>query len=246
MDLTKESIVEIERLTTEANKVETLAVQGRMFATKILHEITEKEYEIKFSQKFNDIDGLLTYLNLIKDHSTLEGQKILIHCDYNYISVDTTPDVKGEVTKLAGLEPSLPNIRFNTYLSLEEFIIQLQTKFFPTDNTKNLIQLVSKFQTNQEVTVADDGISQRVVIQKGQGLNEKIQLTPIVRLQAYRTFREILQIETLYLLRINSHGEIALFEADGGVWKFEAQKNVRTYIREQVKKLGLEDRVEVL
>lgn len=47
---------------------------------------------------------------------------------------------------------------------------------------------------------------------------------------AYRTFLEVEQPESQFLLRLNEKGEVGLFEADGGMWKLAAKKNVSTYL----------------
>lgn len=43
----------------------------------------------------------------------------------------------------------------------------------------------------------------------------------------------------MYLLRVKQGNRIALYEADGGRWKLEAQKRVAGYLRE-----GLSDLIE--
>jgi hypothetical protein len=57
-----------------------------------------------------------------------------------------------------------------------------------------------------------------------------------VKLAPYRTFREIAQPASLFVLRLQTsrHGdkpECALFEADGGQWKLEAIQALATYLR---------------
>ena len=62
---------------------------------------------------------------------------------------------------------------------------------------------------------------------------------PIVRLSPYRTFREIEQPESQFLLRIRTddrgNAEVALFEADGGVWRNEARLRIAEYLKEHIK-----------
>lgn len=246
MDMSKEVVVEIERLTKEANEVHQIKIGDRIFVDKILNEIKAPKHYISNNKHFEDISSLITYLETIQDHPTLGDAKILIKPGYNEIEVYTEPDNEGDTTYIAEVKPLLPRISFGNYMELEEFIIQLQTKFDVTDNKKNLLTLISKFQTKQEVTTEDNGITQNVVVSKGQGLNEKIQLNPIVRLKAFRTFREVSQPDVMYLLRVNKHGELALFEADGGNWQFEAQQKVRDYLREQITEAGLDGKVVVL
>ena len=51
-----------------------------------------------------------------------------------------------------------------------------------------------------------------------------------MKLRPYRTFKEIDQPESQFLLRLNENGNIGLFEADGGMWKLEAKKSIAILI----------------
>lgn len=246
MDLTRETITKIEELTKKATAAEVIEVEGRKFTTKSLTEIEPVKYRIGCCRSFDDLTSLVDYINTIHTHETLKNVKLLVNCKYNSVEVYTEPDIEGTSRTLADASPLLPNITFDRYLGLEEFLIQLLTKFVQTDNVTKLTQLLSRFQSNQTVETIDDGITQKITVSQGQGLNEKVNLNPIVKLQAYRTFREIPQEEVLYLLRVNKSGDIALFEADGGAWKFESQNKVRDYMRKTIKEVGLADKVVVL
>jgi hypothetical protein len=48
---------------------------------------------------------------------------------------------------------------------------------------------------------------------------------------------EVEQPESEFLLRISDKGEIGLLEADGGVWKLEATRNVAGYFERELKDL---------
>lgn len=45
----------------------------------------------------------------------------------------------------------------------------------------------------------------------------------------------------MYLLRVNKDGDVALFEADGGRWRFEAQKRIAEYIDERLGNMNLDE-----
>ena len=130
--------------------------------------------------------------------------------------------------------PDIPTIRFNRYMPVEEFIIQLQTCFEEDENHNKtkLLAFVSKLSSEVKVEIEDDGISQKVTSSTGTAVkhSESITLPPIVRLKPMNTYPEINQVETMYLLRVNKDGDVALFEADGGRWRFEAQRRIVEYI----------------
>lgn len=135
---------------------------------------------------------------------------------------------------IASVNPIVPSICFGRWMSMEEFIIQLQTCFVDTFNKQALIELVSKMTDETTVTRTDDGVGQQVTVSKGTGLKECITVNPIVRLKAYRTYQEIDQVETMYLVRVQEGGELRIIEADGGAWKTEAQKRVSEYLRDEL------------
>ena len=60
-----------------------------------------------------------------------------------------------------------------------------------------------------------------------------IELTPDderrVMLRPFRTFLEVEQPESEFLLRVDPDEGIGFFEADGGIWKLEAKKNIADY-----------------
>jgi hypothetical protein len=69
-------------------------------------------------------------------------------------------------------------------------------------------------------------------------LKDQVALKPIVKLSPYRTFREVEQPESEFLLRVrldnNDAPAVALFEADGGAWINQAMENVVNYIQSLV------------
>ena len=48
-------------------------------------------------------------------------------------------------------------------------------------------------------------------------------------LRPYRTFLEVEQPESEFLLRLDEDGNVGLFEADGGMWELEAKRRVAAY-----------------
>lgn len=51
----------------------------------------------------------------------------------------------------------------------------------------------------------------------------------IEALRPFRTFLEVEQPESEFLLRVDPDEGIGFFEADGGIWKLEAKKNIADY-----------------
>src|SRR5437870_4623366 len=76
-----------------------------------------------------------------------------------------------------------------------------------------------------------DGFSQTVTVKAGITRVEKAIVPNPVTLIPFRTFREVEQPSSSFILRLTG-GEkpkAALFEADGGQWKLEAIKNIKAF-----------------
>ena len=73
-----------------------------------------------------------------------------------------------------------------------------------------------------------------------------MEVRPYVNMQPFRTFREVEQPESVFLLRLDGNGNVGLFEADGGVWKLEATRNISAYFEQKLADLIGSGRVVVL
>ena len=79
-------------------------------------------------------------------------------------------------------------------------------------------------------------MSQSVTVKKGVSLLENETVKPRINLSPFRTFREVPQPESEFILRLDNDGRVGLFEADGGVWKIEAKINIAEYFENQLEK----------
>ena len=110
-------------------------------------------------------------------------------------------------------------------------IICLKSRFAPTEDRDYLVQLLGNITDQQSVQTKDDGITQSATVKSGIQLVGEQRIKPIVTLKPYRTFLEVEQPESDFLIRLKD-GRAALFEADGGAWKCEAVKNIADKLRE--------------
>ena len=84
-----------------------------------------------------------------------------------------------------------------------------------------------------KVIYNDNGIATTVTTQKGVALQSNEQIRPIITLKPYRTFQEVEQPESIFLIRVNERG-ITFTEADGGMWKLKARQTVKAFLEEQL------------
>lgn len=113
-------------------------------------------------------------------------------------------------------------------------IIELRSRFIPTVDSAYLLDLISRINNEEGVQSNDNGVSQTVTAKKGVSLMTTEQVKPRIKLQPFRTFREVEQPESEFILRLDDSGRIGLFEADGGIWKIEAKENIKAYFSREL------------
>ena len=116
------------------------------------------------------------------------------------------------------------------YREQEKAIIELRSKFVPSEGTEYLLDLLSRISKESNVASNDNGVSQTVEARQGISLKATVQIKPRVPLRPFRTFQEVEQPESEFLLRLNEAGDVGLFEADGGMWKLRARETVKAFL----------------
>lgn len=119
----------------------------------------------------------------------------------------------------------------------QEAIIELRSRFIPNGDSEYLLNLISRINNEEGVKSEDNGITQTVTAKKGASLMTTEQVKPRLELQPFRTFREVPQPASEFILRLDERGRVGLFEADGGVWKIEAKELIRHYLEEELSDL---------
>ncbi|MBQ8931093.1 MAG: hypothetical protein IJ045_01500 [Ruminiclostridium sp.] len=131
----------------------------------------------------------------------------------------------------------VPRQYFNSYMPYEEMIINLRSKFVRDENLDELVALLGNIVEENATAVSDDGVTQTAVVKQGVALKANKIIKPIVTLTPFRTYLEVDQPSSEFLLRLKQGGGAALYEADGGAWKIEARHNIAEFLREQLEGL---------
>ncbi|MFX4306338.1 hypothetical protein F8N00_13185 [Exiguobacterium sp. A1_3_1] len=95
-----------------------------------------------------------------------------------------------------------------------------------------ILKMVGNLKEDNVRGVGDDGISQAVTMKTGVATVADVKVVNPVTLAPYRTFIEVDQPESKFVLRMQNGPRVALFEADGGAWKNEAIRNIEDYLME--------------
>lgn len=176
----------------------------------------------------NDVDG--HYLR----HSTLQAVVS------NFDRVDIYTPVHGEMRQrslLASCRFARPDITLNRYLDQECFSVMLQTHFDEGENREKVLKIAGNIRMEGEATLADDGVTQCVSMKNGISMVSDVQIANPIPLAPHRTFPEIEQPGSPFVLRVRKGeggAEIALFEADSGAWKVNAVYAIGHWLKEQL------------
>ena len=113
-------------------------------------------------------------------------------------------------------------------------IIEVKSRFLPTEDSEYLLKLISSINQDEGVKSTDNGVSQTVVVKTGVSLQDTATVKPRLELQPFRTFLEVEQPVSEFILRLDDKGRVGLFEADGGIWKIEAKQNIAAYLETEL------------
>lgn len=125
---------------------------------------------------------------------------------------------------------------FNTE-SKKARTLTIKLSIVPTENRDTLVQLISTVTTENGVSLADDGMTQRVTARSGISLVKQVSVPNPVVLAPYRTFTEVEQPKSPFVFRIRQTGDevqAALFAADADAWKREAIANIRDWFEHHI------------
>ena len=188
-------------------------------------DLVEVKPEVEFPARYS-VDTLEALVKLIRTEGINHSPLLYVRVDSaRRVMVDTTYTHKeyAEFSRLPLYEAvsDVPSISVNQYMSQEHAVIELQSLYAVTDDRDYLLALLSRIDVNQGVSSVDNGISQEVSVRTGAVLKEQQTVQPIVHLQPYRTFLEVEQPASDFLLRLDKDGRPALYEATAvrGSWR---------------------------
>ena len=224
----KEAIKEIERMAAPTFH----EVDGSVYSNQQMVLIQDK----KPMPKCIDLTGLDSVCKMVRNEAEHVGLQIFIQVkDYKSVSVFTELDADEDRLYLYKCSADTPDVTMGRFIDYENAVIELRSLYIPNDGTKYLLQLLGSISNESKVTTSDNGVTQKVEAKSGIALSSMVEIEPRVTLQPFRTFVEVAQPESEFLLRINDRGQIGMFPADGGVWKLEATRNVAAYFEDKLK-----------
>ena len=209
-------------------------VDGQIFSNQELVHVADR----KPMPRCIDLTGLDSVCKMVRNEAEHVDLKIFVQVkDYKSVSVFTELDADEDRLYLYKCCADTPEVTMGCFMDYEKAIIELRSLYIPNSGTSYLLQLLGSISNESKVTTSDNGVTQKVEAKSGIALSSMVEIEPRVSLQPFRTFVEVAQPESEFLLRINDRGQIGVFPADGGVWKLEATRNVAAYFEDKLKDL---------
>ena len=225
----------IEKIV-ELGKPNLVEHNGRKYTDKPLSVVQQPACS---TLEFHTLDGLINTIK--KEYEDFERYLLINVFDEStvivYSSLNTFSDRKREKPYICNAD--VIDIPLNRPVDYETMMITLKSKFVETPELLELVKLLGSITEENSATASDDGFTQNVVVRKGIAMKENKMVKPIVKLKPYRTFNEVDQPESEFLVRLSEGGYVSLYMADGGAWMLEARKNVAEYL-----KAGLVDLID--
>ena len=225
----------IDRITDLARPF-TMEANGHQFCSKPLVEVKPEQYApITYG-----VDTLDALVKLILTEGLTLGRRLYVCVDSARRVTVTTTYNGGELRNpyrrfpLYEAVSDVPGVTIGHSMSQEQAIVELQSLYAVTPDRNYLLSLLSRIDVNEGVSSVDNGVTQEVNVRTGAVLKQASPVRPIVQLQPYRTFLEVEQPASDFLLRLDKEGHPALYEADGGAWKLEAKRSIAAYLAEKL------------
>lgn len=210
-------------------EIQEFTIDGRTLTSSQLFPVRAPEV---------DCIGCHTLTGLVDFYGTIPADqqpRLLFHIDdFNKVSIIS--EVFGMekqretfITATAYSQESL----FNRYYDHEDFMIKILSCFVPDENTAKILRIVGNLKSEAGATYSDDGLTQTVTAKTGITKVENVDLPSPITLRPYRTFADIEQPESKFILRLKQSGggiSVALFEADGAAWKNTAIYQIKNFL----------------
>lgn len=233
MDITKDVI---EYLRGEAATPTIIDYNGMKLSTQQLYEVKSvgTPYVPPFPEpiRTKTLEGLVT---LLVGKECQDVQMFVVIESPTKVSVVSAPHANGKRAPLFSAEAVIPKITYEQYIDKEAMVIMLRSRFVQTVDSAALLALIGNIKESAVRENSDDGVAQTITAKTGIATVGNATISPIQRLQPYRTFLDVEQPASDFLFRMQSgKGDngpgMALFEADGGMWQMCAMDSIAAYL----------------
>ena len=236
----------IEKLVgLNPNPIQTIPVGRRTFINNQYPEILPPMFSKPDVVSFSQLSGLVSFAETLAADPEIEDSFVFVVENPTLVALygSLQPDNFNKRFLYGGAKLTFEPFKFGHFMSIEEAVIGIQSLFYRDENCETILDLLSNIVDESLVTLEDSGMSQTVNIKTGITTKSKVQVPKTVTAAPYRTFPQIVQPTSTFILRFRkSSGGLtcAIFEADGGAWKIEAVRNITDWLEETTGKVPLD------
>uniref|UniRef100_A0A6M3IXA3 Uncharacterized protein n=1 Tax=viral metagenome TaxID=1070528 RepID=A0A6M3IXA3_9ZZZZ len=215
-------------------KIQIHTIGELEYSKEALYRIKSPDQTNPKPRIFQTLMGLVEYISEIQDSEEPEDLFIIVQSPVE-VNLLGPMDPDNDNIQFHYAQATLPvkNFAFNTWHSLEDFILQLMSMFHDTDDRQNILAVLSSLANKHIVENNDDQFSQSLQIKTGLTTKAMVEVKNPVLLKPFRTFREVAQPKSNFILRYQNRNDsisAALFEADGGAWQLAAIQNIKAWL----------------
>lgn len=210
-------------------------VNGEMYSDKPLKRIVHNP-----KAECITMTTLRSLVDYIKSGADAMEEKMIVHvASPTQVKLYSNLDLDRVREYMVAVNAELPQFPFNKFVDHENFIIGVQSKFIPNNDSDLLLRFAGTVEGGTIADYGDDGVSQKATVKTGLASKSDAIIPSPVTLKPYRTFTEVEQPESQFVFRMKEDKydgvQCALFEADGGAWRLHAMESIQEYLEEQLK-----------
>lgn len=208
-------------------ETKTFQIDGQTYTDGQLNIVRPPKME-PASIQFHSLDAIV---KMVRTELEQIGKRLYISVDdYNGVTVFSTYDDEYSRWFLYCATADAPGFP-SGWREIDKALIELRSLCIPEEGAKKLIALLSSVNFDEGMEVRDNGVSQEIKVNSGVSLKQMAKIEPRVELRPFRTFLEVRQPASEFIVRVDKNKGVGIFESDGGVWKLEAKQNIVNYFR---------------
>ena len=228
----KEALGYVVELGNHAAETEVIEIAGKTYARTgggELERYDAPDYAAPMAA--STLTALSDYIENCSEE--FRGRKMIIHVvsptEVHLISVLDADRRRETLFKAKAI---VSEFSFNRWYDQENLMLGLQANFQPTADLNLILKVAGNIEKKNNAAYSDDGVSQIVTMQTGVATKADALVPNPARLKPFRTFQEVPQPESNFVFRIGDDDEPAfkLVEAEGGIWRNEAIRNIKDYL----------------
>lgn len=238
MDLTRDFVNKIEEMA----KPTTVDIYGLEYS-KGLDKLSPVLLPDAETLKTRSLYSVVNYLKHCDERSVKHD--VIIHVvDHETVEIRSLIKETGQRDTILRAKAPSPNLSLNQFIQRESFNIMLQSCFVEEHDRNLVLSSIGKMKYENSVKMEDDGVTQTVASSAGVALVREEQIPNPVKLSPFRTFTEIEQPASDFVLRVDENCRVGLFEADGGKWCNDAMLKIAAYLVENLSTIGEDGEIE--